>query len=344
MKPGREPAQPVAGPAAMKTARAKPGSMPHVQTRIERVRESANRFAAAQPKTPARPGSQPPRPELLPAKMRGIAAQARPASTPRVARSAFLPERRSRALQRAEEVACMTCVVAPTRRSYPVKDASDVRTELVELEAMVSKDIQFLSSQQDHVCRDVLHTGAPDSTALTEELRAMSNSAPETIKEIVFTAHGSPGRNGKIGMGYDQEDKPDYRVNAAELVEILKSLGIEALLGHQLHFYFRCCNSAYANIDCQKKIAKDAKDAILDQSFIAGFHKLMEQLGCKHLKVTGFRGYYFPAVKKPELSTDDGKTKRPIAEGTVTIDEHKNVVISSDIWKLKSTQKLNDKL
>jgi hypothetical protein len=332
----------------MKTARAKPGSMPHVQARIERVREIANRVAAAQPKTPARPASQPPRPELLPAKMRGAAAQARPASTPAGTplggRPAFLPERRSRALQRAEEVARMTCVVAPTRRSYPVKDASDVRTELVELEAMVGKDIQFLSSQQDHVCRDVLHTGAPGNAALAAQLRAMSDSAPETIKEIVFTAHGSPGRNGKIGMGYDQDGKPDYRVNAAELVEILKSLDIKALFEHRLHFYFRCCNSAYANIDCQKKIAKDAKDAILDQSFIAGFHGLMKQLGCKHLSVTGFRGYYFPAVKKPELSTDDGKTKRPIAEGTVTIDEQNNVVISSDIWKLKSTPKLNDKL
>ena len=404
-------------------ARSKNGWVLKEDVRTQPFRGTANRTAVAQPKGAARPAPKPPRPELLPAKMRGGAAQAKSGSIgAKVPRPELLPARmrgmvgqtraergpdprwsgaprpellpgmgpagvggplraaqarsshgvstspipsaqrrgigegRSpylakagprHAVQRStssEELACTTFVVAPTRSSYDEENERDVRSELGELTTMAEKDIAFLKSQHVNVCLDVLYTGAPSSAALAKYLEALSSSNPQTPKEIVFTAHGSPGRNGKIGMGYDQQDKPDYRVNAMELVKLLQSLGIEALYKHRLHFYFRCCNSAYAVIDCFKKKPADAKVAILEQSFIAGFYEIMAKLGCAHLSVTGFRGYYYPAVKKPELSTDKGKTKLPISAGTVTIDEQGDVNIPGDIWKLKNTVELNEKV
>jgi hypothetical protein len=233
-------------------------------------------------------------------------------------------------------------VVGPTRASYQGADKINVESELAELTKMVTRDIAYLKSQKLSVCDDVLYTGAPDNTALARHLAAMAGSAPETVKSIVFTAHGSPGKRGKIGMGYDEEGKPDYRVDAPQLVALLQSLGIDALREHQLHFYFRCCNSAYAEINCWQKNPAQAKDAILRQSFIAYFRDLMEERGFSKLSVTGFRGFYFPGAKILELGTD--KKKRPIEEGTVTIDAEKTVTISASIWNLKNTEALTAKL
>jgi hypothetical protein len=207
---------------------------------------------------------------------------------------------------------------------------------------MVTKDITYLKSQKLSVCDEALYTGVPDNTALSGHLAAMAESAPEMVKSIVFTAHGSPGKRGKIGMGYDEEGKPDYRVNAPQLVALLQALGIDALREHRLHFFFRCCNSAYADIDCWKKNPAQAEEAILAQSFIAGFRDLMAALGFSNLSATGFRGFYFPGAKILELGTD--KKKWPIEDGTVTIDAQKHVTISKRIWNLKNTEALTSKL
>ncbi len=59
----------------MKTGSAKAGSVLQGYFRTDRLRGAANRAAVAQSKSPARSTPQAPRPELLPAGMRGVAAQ-----------------------------------------------------------------------------------------------------------------------------------------------------------------------------------------------------------------------------------------------------------------------------
>lgn len=66
----------------MNTIRSKTGLVLQGYFRIERFRGAANRAAVAQPEAAARLAPQPPRPELLPAKMRGGAAQAKPEREP----------------------------------------------------------------------------------------------------------------------------------------------------------------------------------------------------------------------------------------------------------------------
>ena len=63
----------------MKRMRSKTGLVLQGYFRIERFRGAANSAAVAQPKRPVRLTPQPPRPDLLPAKMRGAPAQAKPA-------------------------------------------------------------------------------------------------------------------------------------------------------------------------------------------------------------------------------------------------------------------------
>ena len=235
-----------------------------------------------------------------------------------------------------------TFVVGPTRTSYTGADPTDLASELNELTTMVDKDIKFLTSQGTGVCPNVLYTGHPDSQTFSGYLDAMSQSDPETLKKIVFSAHGSPGRNGKIGMGYDEVGKPDYRVTPSDLVEILKSLDIKRLRTHKLHFYFSCCNSAYATLDGFKRNENETKKAIYAQSLIGGFYDRMDTLRFTRFSVTGYRGYYFPGINKAELATKD--VKRPVADGTVTINTNGAVEYSQNIWGLKNDSELDKKL
>ncbi|MDI1446296.1 hypothetical protein [Polyangium sp. 6x1] len=233
-----------------------------------------------------------------------------------------------------------TFVLAPTRSAYEGA-GSDFAGELSDLTGMAEKDIAYLKTQGHSVCPDVIYTGHPDTSGKLalwiSTIRA--REAPVPV-EFVVTAHGSPGISGKIGMGHDASNKPDYRVTPSDLIGILVNSGIEELLALHVQFTFRCCNSAYAPLPGYSQDLNAMKTSILKKSLIASFYRGLRTRGFTHLKVQGFRGYYLPAVKGPKVRT---KTEVAAASGTVVIEEDRSVTITKEIFKLKSMTDLDQK-
>ncbi len=237
-----------------------------------------------------------------------------------------------------------TFVLAPTQGDYSeVKSKEDLSSELDELTRMGEKDIAFLStSKKLTVYPEVIPTGHPNQGKLAERFEALSKGEGKVV--VVFTAHGSPGPRGKIGMGNDEEGKADYRLTIDMLVDLLVKSGIGALVKRDVSFTFRCCNSAYCPVEIyaklkQEQIEKVAED-VRNSSVIGLFYARMQKVGFASLSVTGYRGFYFPDKKAPQVSTN-AKDKFPLADGEITISGKDVVSLPANFHKLKSTTKLD---
>ncbi|HLM48035.1 MAG TPA: hypothetical protein VK458_29495, partial [Myxococcaceae bacterium] len=214
-----------------------------------------------------------------------------------------------------------TFVIAPTQGAYLADTKkTEFKGELSELQEMCRKDITLLSKTSDKVCPDIVYTGYPGMGELGSCFEAMSGS--ETL-HFVFTGHGSPGTGGKIGMGYDQTDKPDWRLTVDGLVKILHKRNVWRIRLRPVHFWFRCCNSAYSPLGALtgplvEDALKNAKQSIIDNTLIGEFWRRLRKSSFPGLSVTGYRGFYYPDVSKPEVSTNKSD-KFDLAIGQVTI-------------------------
>jgi hypothetical protein len=237
-----------------------------------------------------------------------------------------------------------TFVLAPTRDAYLNANSKDLANELDELEEMAKKDITYLTDiEKANVCPKVIYTGYSGGkgtdTALSDCFIALSGLQKNTKITFVLTAHGSPGIKGKIGMGYDEDGKPDYRLTAPMLGDLLKKKDIKKLKKLDLHFIFRSCNSAYVPLDRYTKVSRATKIKVIDHSFIGCFHSTASSVLKLDVTVTGFRGYYFPSRKTPKVSADKKKMFL-LEEGSVTILSNRDVVFGDEeeLFKIQSTK------
>jgi hypothetical protein len=140
-------------------------------------------------------------------------------------------------------------------------------------------------------------------------------------------------------MGYDEEDKPDWRITVDDLIKVLHKRNVWRIRLRTVHFWFRCCNSAYSSLGALNgplvdDALKNAKQSILDNTLIGAFWKRLRKSRFPGLSVTGYRGFYFPDVNNPGVSTNK-KDKFDLATGQVTISGDDQVTLSANIHKLK---------
>jgi len=216
-----------------------------------------------------------------------------------------------------------TTVLAPTQPSsfYQVKP-KDLDKEFGELQRMAEADVKFQAGlEPNNVHPQVVYTGYSGGqyadTALSSRIDALVFEPKNTKVHFIVTGHGSPGVQGKIGMG--DVAVFDHRLTAAEFVQVLSDAGIKRLKKLDLHFTFRCCNSAYVPLAQWNQDLQKANLSIANDSLIGAFSRSMSRTQRLDVTVIGFRGYYFPDVKGPKLGGKGGKKKFPLADGEVTI-------------------------
>jgi hypothetical protein len=231
-------------------------------------------------------------------------------------------------------------VVGPTRDSYDEENELDVKKCLGKLTDSVMFDIAYLKNCKRPVCEQVFFSGAPESGlgAIVEMCSELSESAPITI---VFSAHGSPGPNGRIGMGKHElgEESPNYRLTAKELVVQLCESPLMKLANRDVTFEFRCCNSGYVPFTNPYVVnATEHGGKVLDRSYIGTFRTELKKVWEGKLTVVGFRGFYHPDKKNPKVETKGDK--KAIEVGTITILPNDTVVLSPTIKLLKNNDTL----
>jgi hypothetical protein len=215
-----------------------------------------------------------------------------------------------------------TFVIAPTREAYG--GSPKLTKELTELTKMASFDLAYFESTGRHPYPAAIYTGYSEGVVTTDlsqcfsELAELAKNTPITL---VFSAHGSPGADGQIGMG---EVGDDFRLTAPKLVELLIAKGIKQLKHMDLQVTFHCCNSAYVpGLDrYQEEPARADKVAIIEESFIGAVHSRL--LGkVPSLSVTGYRGFYLPDHKTPQVASR--KAKYSLTDGSATILSNRDV-------------------
>lgn len=205
--------------------------------------------------------------------------------------------------------------------------------EMKELKKMAEFDSKYLENKGYEVIYSFI--GPEDYTEkLAQIFNKIEQSKPDEIL-ICFTAHGSPGKNGQIGL--DSSDG----LGIDDLIDCLKNAKLNQLSELNLNFEFRSCNSAYTPIPMLSKdhfYAKKFKNGIpeedeelikkdlLNNTFIGEFQKkLSKELEIK-ASVSGFRGYYCPQIKTPKVSEKYNSKEQFLAEDfRVIISSNKKV-------------------
>lgn len=248
-------------------------------------------------------------------------------------------------IQRSTRDTTRTFVIGPTQIQYEKSLEKQAQNEIGKLAKMCEFDLAYFGAPDDKsVYPKVLFTGydAPGLDTVAEECSQIEGLS---WIRIVFTAHGSPGLDGRVGMGsheFESKDKPNLRLSGKELANMILSSELAKHKDTPTIFEFRCCNSAYFPFD--KFVGYDEatqKKGILEKSVIGQFYAEITSKWTK-VQVLGFRGFYYPAAKKPEVETAKG-TKTAAANGTVSIAGN-NVVKLPDVSifkKLKNNPDLD---
>ena len=253
----------------------------------------------------------------------------------------------------------MVFVVVPTRRDYDFDQFDEVimQKQFDETTKSAEGDIKYLKGVYENatVWSKVIYTGSnkygddgSENTTLSDCINIASKSKAKVV--FTFTAHGTPGAKGTIGIGWSVEDKGNpkglvYRLTLKELDQILRKSGIERLASHDVTFRFHCCNSAYVSLGKQytnefKETQKvQVENDILKKSLIGEFSKLVSKLGFSKLTVIGYRGYYSGTTNGPALSLNSSAAK-DADDMLVTITDGK-VSLSNKMAALRDETELN---
>lgn len=154
-------------------------------------------------------------------------------------------------------------VIVPTGdvESYITAPAKEIAVEFNDIIDIAKHDIAFLTTNNNNVSQTIFFTGysgnsddAPVSSQTLANLITDLAAKPLTSKiSLHISGHGTPGSNGCVGMGFDDDKHFNFRLSAQALFDQLETAGFDQLKNHRMDIIFRCCNTAYVTLNPHKK-------------------------------------------------------------------------------------------
>ena len=201
-------------------------------------------------------------------------------------------------------------IIIPTPATFTALEKAKKQQEKLAASRMVKQEL-ILAINQAAVdlnlakskCKDIfphtvfLHAAPAESDQKAHTVAQIEQLLPDAKNtEVVFTfsSHGSPER-----VGINADDKLDP---VALILAMHNTLKVAMAKGLRVNLIFRACNSAYVQFG--ENNAANAT-AVMNKSFIGNVAKCItadESLSGLQFAVQGYRGYYLPDAKEPQLA------------------------------------------